>query len=113
MTSILSAAAIYVFLMAVFRVAGKRTLKDATVFDFVLLLIIGGLNTAISLFYYLRVVKVMTIDEEPRDRPPLAYSDVSLGGAYLWLITLPTALLIVSWDWLNQISLAAARYLLS
>ena len=28
------------------------------------LLIVGGLNTAISLFYYLRVVKVMTIDPE-------------------------------------------------
>jgi NADH-quinone oxidoreductase subunit N len=82
-------------------------------FYLLLLLIVGGLNTAISLFYYLRVVKVMTIDDEPRDRPPLAYSDVSLGGAYVWMITLPTALLIVSWDWLNQISLAAARYLLS
>jgi len=82
-------------------------------FYLLLLLIIGGLNTAISLFYYLRVVKIMTIDEEPRDRPPLAYSDVSLGGAFLWVITLPTALLIFSWDWLSQISLAAARHLLS
>ena len=76
-------------------------------------LLVGGLNTAISLFYYLRVVKVMTIDEEPRDRPPFAYSDVSLGGAFLWLITLPTALLIVSWDWLSELTLAAARNLLS
>jgi NADH-quinone oxidoreductase subunit N len=77
------------------------------------LLVIGGLNTAISLWYYLRVVKVMTIDDEPRDRSPLAFSDVSLGGAFLWLITLPTALLIVSWDWLSEVSLAAARHLLS
>jgi NADH-quinone oxidoreductase subunit N len=82
-------------------------------FYLLLLLIVGGLNTAISLYYYLRVVKVMTIDDEPRDRPPLAYSDVSLGGAYLWLVTLPTALLIVNWERLNQISIAAARYLLS
>jgi hypothetical protein len=58
-------------------------------------------------------VKVMTIDEEPRDRPPFAFSDVSLGGAYLWVITLPTALLIVSWDWLSTVTLAAARNLLS
>ena len=29
------------------------------------LLVIGGLNTVISLFYYLRVVKTMTIDPEP------------------------------------------------
>ncbi len=80
-------------------------------FYLLLLLIVGGLNTAVSLFYYLRVVKIMTIDEEPRDRPPLSYSDVSLGGAFLWVITLPTALLIVSWEWLSQVSLAAARYL--
>jgi NADH-quinone oxidoreductase subunit N len=82
-------------------------------FYLLLLLIIGGLNTAISLFYYLRVVKIMTIDDEPRDRPPLAFSDVSLGGAFLWVITLPTALLIFSWDWLSEVSLAAARHLLS
>ncbi len=82
-------------------------------FYLLLLLIVGGLNTVISLFYYLRVVKVMVIDEEPRDRPPLAYSDVSLGGAFVWLITLPTVLLIVSWEWLSQISLAAARHLFS
>src|SRR5437667_6950506 len=41
-------------------------------FFLLLLLLVGGLNTAISLIYYLRVVKVMTIDDEPRDRPPLA-----------------------------------------
>jgi len=78
-----------------------------------ILLIVGGINTAVCLFYYLRVAKVMTIDEEPRDRPPHSFSDVSLGGAYLWLITLPTALLIVSWDWLSAVTLAAARNLLS
>ena len=82
-------------------------------FYLLLLLLVGGVNTAISLFYYLRVAKVMTIDDEPRDRPPFAYSDISLSGAFLWLITLPTALLIVSWDWLNDITLAAARNLLS
>ena len=82
-------------------------------FYLLLLLIVGGVNTAICLFYYLRVAKVMTIDEEPRDRPPHAFSDVSLGGAFVWLVTLPTALLIVSWDWLSAVTLAAARNLLS
>jgi NADH-quinone oxidoreductase subunit N len=74
-------------------------------------LVVGGINTAISLFYYLRVAKVMTIDEEARDRPPFAYSDVSLQGAYLWLITLPTVLLILSWDGLSRMATAAAHYL--
>jgi NADH-quinone oxidoreductase subunit N len=82
-------------------------------FYLLLLLIVGGINTVICLFYYLRVVKVMTIDEEPADRPPLVYSDVSLSGAYLWLITLPTAGLILTWDWLSEMAQAAARNLIS
>ncbi len=82
-------------------------------FYLLLLLVVGGVNTAICLFYYLRVVKVMSIDDEPRDRPPHAFSDVSLGGAFVWLVTLPTALLIVSWNWLSEVTLAAARNLLS
>jgi NADH-quinone oxidoreductase subunit N len=65
-------------------VDGYQKLESAGLSGFylLLLLIIGGLNTAISLFYYLRVVKIMTIDDEPRERLPLAYSDVSLGGAF-------------------------------
>ncbi|MEX2174554.1 MAG: NADH-quinone oxidoreductase subunit N [Pirellulaceae bacterium] len=82
-------------------------------FYLLLLLVVGGINTAISLFYYLRVVKVMTMDDEPADRPPLVYSDVSLSGAYLWLITLPTAGLIVAWDWLSEMAQAAARHLIA
>ncbi len=78
-----------------------------------LTLVVGGLNTAVSLFYYLRVVKVMTIDEEPRERLPLAWSDVSLAGAFLWLITLPTAVLMVNWNGLSTMAHAAARYLFS
>ena len=82
-------------------------------FYLLLMLLVGGVNTAISLFYYLRVVTVMTMRDEPRDRPPFAYSDVSLSGAYLWLITLPTIGLIVAWDWLSDVAQAAARNLLS
>jgi len=74
-------------------------------------LVAGGLNTALSLFYYLRVAKVMTMDAEPDDRPPITFSEVSLQGAYVWLLTLPTALLILNWDGLNRWALAAAKYL--
>lgn len=35
------ALAIYVFLLVIFRITGKRTLGEVTTFDFVLLLIIG------------------------------------------------------------------------
>jgi uncharacterized membrane protein YcaP (DUF421 family) len=39
--SVLRAAAIYLVLLLVFRVAGKRSLAQITTFDFVLLLVIG------------------------------------------------------------------------
>lgn len=74
-------------------------------------LVAGGLNSAISLFYYLRVAKVMTIDEEPEDRRPFVFSDVSLSGAFLWLLVLPTVGLIVFWDGLSSLALAAAKNL--
>lgn len=41
MDSVLRAAAIYVFLLLVFRLSGKRSLAQITTFDFVLLLVIG------------------------------------------------------------------------
>jgi len=41
MDSILRGAAVYLFLMVVFRISGKRTLSQATTFDFLLLLIIA------------------------------------------------------------------------
>ncbi|HWO93567.1 MAG TPA: hypothetical protein VNL92_02270, partial [Dehalococcoidia bacterium] len=41
MESIVRAAAVYLFLLVVFRLAGRRTLSQLTNFDFVLLLIIS------------------------------------------------------------------------
>ena len=41
MNSVLRAAAVYLFLLVVFRLAGKRTLSQITTFDAVLLLIIS------------------------------------------------------------------------
>jgi len=41
MDAFLRAAALYLFLMLIFRIAGKRSLAQITTFDFVLLLIIG------------------------------------------------------------------------
>ena len=41
MDAVLRAAAIYVFLLILFRILGRRTLSEITTFDFVLLLIIG------------------------------------------------------------------------
>lgn len=75
------------------------------------LLVIGGLNTALALVYYLRVIKVMTIDAPSESRPPVEFSLVSLSGAYLVLITLPLVLLIVDWNVLTRWTLEACRQL--
>ena len=77
------------------------------------LLVVGGMNTAISLFYYLRVVKVMTMEEEPADRPPFVYSEVSLQGAFVWLVTAPTLLLMLNWNVLSEWAHAATLFLLA
>ncbi len=41
MDSVLRAAAVYLFVLVVFRISGKRSLSQITTFDFILLLIIG------------------------------------------------------------------------
>jgi uncharacterized membrane protein YcaP (DUF421 family) len=41
MDSVLRAAAIYLVLLVIFRISGKRSLAQITTFDFILLLIIG------------------------------------------------------------------------
>ena len=44
MDTVLRALAMYAFLLVIFRVGGKRSLAQITAFDFVLLLIINGLQ---------------------------------------------------------------------
>nr|WP_314585751.1 YetF domain-containing protein [uncultured Pseudomonas sp.] len=41
MESVLRAAAVYAFLLVLFRITGRRALSEITTFDFVLLLVIG------------------------------------------------------------------------
>ncbi len=54
------------------------------------LLVIAGVNTVISLIYYLRVAKVVCVDPEPEDRGP-----VSLGVwpvLYVFVVALPVVI---------------------
>lgn len=41
MDTVLRSVAVYVFLLIIFRIAGRRSLSQTTTFDFVLLLIVG------------------------------------------------------------------------
>ncbi len=76
------------------------------------LLVIGGLNTAVSLFYYLRVVKVMTFEPEPKNRVPFSFPLLSFPGAYVVAISLPVLLLGIWWNDLYQWAHRAASQLL-
>lgn len=75
------------------------------------LLMIGGINTAISLFYYLRVIKVMAIDPEPERPQPFQWSMVSLAGAFLVAVTVPLILLFLAWNQLLDAAQAGAAQL--
>ncbi len=81
--------------------------------EMIALLVIGGLNTAVSLFYYLRVVKIMIIDPEPANRLPIEFPMVSMRGAFLAVVVLPVLLLGIWWDGLNQLARAATEKLFS
>jgi len=75
------------------------------------LLVAGGLNTAISLFYYLRVVKVMTIDPE-LDTAPASSSLVSvLAGTFVAILVVPIVTLLFYTNTLNEWTLSAAHHL--
>lgn len=77
------------------------------------LLVIGGLNTFLSLFYYLRLIKVMTLDPEPEQRLPVQFSMLSLAGVFVAAVTAPVVLLGIWADPLTRWAKAAAAHLLS
>jgi NADH-quinone oxidoreductase subunit N len=96
--------AIFAALTDAFRATGSGYLM--------FLLLLGGINTAISLFYYLRVIRVMTLAPEA-ESPATATSlpILSAHGLYILVLTLPTAFLILQWERLNAVILSAARSL--
>jgi NADH-quinone oxidoreductase subunit N len=68
--------------------------------DLRMVLVIGGLNTAISLYYYLRVIKIMTMENEPESRLPFTISFAP--GTFVLLCTAPIVLLGFWPESLNQ-----------
>ena len=73
------------------------------------LLVIGGLNTVISLFYYLRVLKVMTFDPPPEDRVA-APAPVWLPGALVTAVVVPVVLLGIFWSGLYAYAQLAGTF---
>lgn len=74
------------------------------------LLVVGGLNTVISLFYYLRVVKVMTIDPPPADRADASFPLVSLPGAVVTALVVPVLVLGIFWSGLYETARFAGSF---
>jgi NADH-quinone oxidoreductase subunit N len=77
-----------------------------------LLLAIGLLNTVLSLFYYLRVVKTMIVAPEPEDRPAPEIGLWSAPGLYCLMVTLPILVLGVWWNGLFDWAETAASTVL-
>ena len=89
---------------------GKFAIFEALVrAEMYVLFAIGGVNTVIALFYYMRVIKLMMIDPEPEDRLPFALPMLSVG--YAGLVSLPVLLLIFQWNGLYELCSAACRHL--
>jgi NADH-quinone oxidoreductase subunit N len=76
------------------------------------LLVVGGVNTVLSLFYYLRVVRVMTLEPEPAARPAPSISLASIPGQFSLVVALPLVVLGIWWDPLFTWAKAAAQSLI-
>ena len=74
------------------------------------LLVVGGLNTVISLFYYLRVLKVMTFDPPPAERASAAFPLVSLPGAVVTALVVPVVVFGLFWSGLYACAQLAGAF---
>jgi NADH-quinone oxidoreductase subunit N len=74
-------------------------------------LVVAGLNTAISLVYYLRVVKTICIDPESDSRGPASLGFLPV--AYVLVVALPVLIFGLLPDWLAQWADQAAQQLFS
>ena len=89
--------------------AGKYLLFAAVVrqggFWYVLLAVIGVLNSAVSLFYYARIIKAMYL-EEPTDQRPLAVPALYTGV----LVALAVPVLVLGIYWAPLVRWASAAF---
>ena len=69
----------------------------------------GGLNTVISLFYYLRVAKTMCMDARPVEAPLVTMPASSSPGMYVMLVSGMVVFLGIVIDPLSKVALHAAH----
>ena len=62
------------------------------------ILVVGGINTVISLFYYLRVLKVMTFDPLPEGRAGEPAGAWSLSGGLIAALAVPVVVFGILWS---------------
>jgi NADH-quinone oxidoreductase subunit N len=74
------------------------------------LLVIAGVNTVVSLIYYLRVAKVVCMDPEPENRGPVAFG--VLPTVYVFVVTLPVLIYGIVPARLTEIARQATEQLL-
>ena len=92
-----------------------RAVDFAAVFDATrvhwfmwVVLVAGGLNTVLSLFYYLRVAKIMCIDVRPATARPVSMPSGSPSGMYVMLVSAMVLLLGVVIQPLSRVAHHAA-----
>ena len=73
------------------------------------LLVIAGVNTVISLIYYLRVAKVVCMDDEPATRGPVALG--VLPNLYVLIVALPVIIYGLFPERISELAQQATRQL--
>ena len=73
------------------KVKAFMALVDAGGPVMISLLVVGGLNTVLSLIYYLRLAKIMCMDPEPESRGPVTMPFLPV--IYILLVSIPVVLL--------------------
>jgi NADH:ubiquinone oxidoreductase subunit 2 (subunit N) len=72
--------------------------------------VIAGVNTVVSLIYYLRVAKVVCMDPEPETRGPVALG--ILPATYVLIVALPVLIYGINPARLTEIAHQAASQLM-
>jgi NADH:ubiquinone oxidoreductase subunit 2 (subunit N) len=71
--------------------------------------VIGALNSVIAVYYYVRVIKTMII-EDGEDESLIAVPWV--GRALVWIMVLPTVGLVIFWEQIQRLTSESLRFFL-